>query len=104
MCVLLVIIFCALLVMIFCAQVVIDGNRHVLLDVSPHPLASLTIRKGSSLVWGNYENLTLSAHYILVEGEFHIGSETCRFNKRANIKLRGNNKCKDELDTYRGMQ
>ena len=73
-----------------CVQVVIPSGKHVLLDVQPATLATLTIQADASLVWGNVANLELRSEYILVDGAFHIGSPTCRFQQPASIKLKGN--------------
>ncbi|XP_070200699.1 cell surface hyaluronidase CEMIP2-like [Littorina saxatilis] len=52
-------------------------------------LASLTIERGAALVWGNVDGLELRTDFILVEGEFHMGSEYCPLKKTAFIKLTG---------------
>ncbi|KAL8563717.1 hypothetical protein ACOMHN_063485 [Nucella lapillus] len=70
------------------SQVTIPANKRVLLDVQPASLATLTIE--GVLVWGNVDGLTLNSHYILVRGEFHIGSRFCRFSLTARIRLHGN--------------
>ena len=73
-----------------CVQVVIPSGKHVLLDVQPATLATLTIEANASLVWGNVPKLELRSELILVDGAFHMGSPTCRFEKRASIRLIGN--------------
>lgn len=79
-------------------KVVIPNGRRVILDVSPPSLATLTIQNGASLVWGNVEGLTLRTHYILLYGEFHIGSESCRFEKKAYVKLIGKSNTDHRID------
>lgn len=70
-------------------QVVIPTGKRVLLNIQPPILATLSIRPGAGLVWGDVDGIILQTQNILVEGEFHIGSEGCLFNKKANIKLYG---------------
>ena len=70
-------------------QVTIPSGKRVLLDVQPASLATLTIEADGALIWGDVDGLVLSAHYILIRGEFHIGSQTCRFLKKAHIRLLG---------------
>ena len=72
-------------------QVSLPPSTRVLLDVQPPPLGTLTIDTGTALVWGNEDGLVLDTHHILVRGEFHIGSATCRFTKKARIRLHGEN-------------
>ena len=67
----------------------IPSGKRVLLDVQPASLATLTIETDGALIWGDVDGLVLSAHYILIRGEFHIGSQTCRFLKKAHIRLLG---------------
>ncbi|KAL8580665.1 hypothetical protein ACOMHN_004707 [Nucella lapillus] len=70
-------------------EVVISSNRQVLLDISPPSLKTLTVQAGSSLVWGNVDNLKLNATVIYVLGGFHLGNEDCRFTMKATINLYG---------------
>ncbi|XP_070199288.1 cell surface hyaluronidase-like isoform X2 [Littorina saxatilis] len=70
-------------------QVVIPSGRRVLLDVQPVVLTSLTIESGAALIWGNVAGLTLTTQYVLVDGEFHMGSASCRLKESAAIKLTG---------------
>ncbi|KAK7484790.1 hypothetical protein BaRGS_00023964, partial [Batillaria attramentaria] len=71
---------------------------HVLLDISPPPLGTITVEEGASLVWGDVDDLTLAVHYILLHGEFHIGAETCRFEKKARIQLIGQSNTHHRID------
>ncbi|XP_070199787.1 cell surface hyaluronidase CEMIP2-like isoform X2 [Littorina saxatilis] len=64
-------------------------NKRVLLDIQPPSLRTITVPAGGALVWGNVRDITLNVTYIVVYGEFHIGSEDCRFRKQATINLYG---------------
>ena len=57
--------------------------------MSPPELSSITIEENGALIWANM-NITLTVHWILVKGDFHIGSEDCTFTERAHIRLIGN--------------
>nr|KAG5690765.1 hypothetical protein BaRGS_013055 [Batillaria attramentaria] len=67
----------------------VSVTKRVLLDTQPSSLANLTIQPGAALIWGNVPDLVLRATYIRVLGEFHIGSDACRFQQKATIKLYG---------------
>lgn len=68
-------------------KVAITG--HVLLDVSPPALFGVTIEKDASLVWSEEDDFHLTTKYIHIKGAFHIGSETCPYEKNARITLIG---------------
>ena len=70
-------------------QVVIPSGKRVLLNERNVTVAALTIEVEASVIWANIDNIVLSTHFILVKGELHIGSKTCRFDKRAHIRLLG---------------
>ncbi|XP_041366847.1 cell surface hyaluronidase-like [Gigantopelta aegis] len=70
-------------------SVTIKTGLKVRLNVSPPPLGSITIEKGAALIWGDVADLTLKVSYLLIRGRFEIGSETCRFTKKARITLTG---------------
>lgn len=61
----------------------------MVLNQQPVTLATITIRQGAALVWGNVDGITLRVHYIMAEGEFIVGSEDCPFTKQAHIQLLG---------------
>ena len=65
-------------------------RKRVLLDIQPPDLATITVLSSGALIWGNVKDIVLNVSYIAVHGEFHIGSEGCRFKKRATINLYGN--------------
>ncbi|GFR73830.1 transmembrane protein 2-like [Elysia marginata] len=68
--------------------VVVPSGKKILLDTKDIPrLLSLTI--DGTLVWGDVDGIRLETSYVLVNGEFHIGSEDCRFEKKADIFLYG---------------
>ncbi|GFS25376.1 transmembrane protein 2 [Elysia marginata] len=70
------------------AALLIPAGKKILLDTTDIPrLLSLTI--DGTLVWGNVDGIRLETSYVLVNGEFHIGSEDCRFEKKADIFLYG---------------
>ncbi|XP_041366846.1 protein DDB_G0287365-like [Gigantopelta aegis] len=83
-------------------QVVISSGMKVLLNVSPSPLDSITIEEGGFLIWGDFDDLTLTVSYILVKGNFEIGGESleCRFTKKANIVLTGLSNSTLEVEGY----
>ena len=64
-------------------------TKKILLDESPPPLGSITIETGGALIWADEDNITLTVSYILVPGRFQIGSESCKFSKKARIILTG---------------
>lgn len=70
-------------------RVVIPTGKRVLLNAQPASLGTLEVKSGAALIWGDLDGLVLSTHHILVRGEFHIGSESCRFVKKARIRLLG---------------
>ncbi|XP_061186958.1 cell migration-inducing and hyaluronan-binding protein-like [Saccostrea echinata] len=65
-------------------------TQPMLLDTSVE-LFGLTIASGGRLVWSRQGNYGLRTHYIRIQngGELHIGSQFCRFNKKAHITLLG---------------
>ncbi|RUS91901.1 hypothetical protein EGW08_000303, partial [Elysia chlorotica] len=65
----------------------IPAGKKVLLDTPIPRLLTLTI--DGTLVWGNVDGIRMETSYVLVNGEFHIGSETCPFEKEADIFLYG---------------
>ncbi|GFR79019.1 transmembrane protein 2-like [Elysia marginata] len=68
--------------------VTIAKGQSILLDTRDIPrLLSLTIE--GTLVWGDVDDIRLETSFILVNGEFHIGSEECPFEKKAVIFLYG---------------
>ncbi|XP_076451163.1 cell surface hyaluronidase CEMIP2-like [Babylonia areolata] len=71
----------------FESEVVITGK--VLLDMQPPALSTIRVEAGGSLVWGDVDGLVLNVTYIHVLGSLHIGSQDCRFTKRATINLYG---------------
>ncbi|XP_048241160.1 protein DDB_G0287365-like, partial [Haliotis rufescens] len=70
------------------ARVVITDA--ILLDESPPELSSVTIETGGRLVWSPDGDYNLTTQYILIKGRFDIGSDDCKFNRKANITLTGN--------------
>ncbi|KAK7098321.1 cell surface hyaluronidase CEMIP2-like isoform X2 [Littorina saxatilis] len=70
-------------------EVTIPAGKRVLLNEQPARLATLTIEAGGALIWGDVDGLVLTTHHVLIRGEFHIGSEGCRFEKKAHIRLLG---------------
>ncbi|XP_025088484.1 cell migration-inducing and hyaluronan-binding protein-like [Pomacea canaliculata] len=71
------------------SEILISTGKRVLLDIQPPRLATITIQKGAALIWGNVSGLVLRVEYIMVEGEFIVGSEVCPFIHKAHIKLYG---------------
>ncbi|KAK7481482.1 hypothetical protein BaRGS_00027244, partial [Batillaria attramentaria] len=69
--------------------VVIPAGKRVLLNVQPPTLSTLTIPAGSALIWDHVDNIVLRTQYVLVHGEFLVGSRLCRFRKQATIQLYG---------------
>ncbi|XP_062576125.1 protein DDB_G0287365-like [Saccostrea cucullata] len=65
-------------------------TQPMLLDTSVE-LFGLTIASGGRLVWSRQGNYRLRTHFIRIQngGELHIGSQFCRFNKKAHITLLG---------------
>ncbi|XP_071099719.1 cell surface hyaluronidase CEMIP2-like [Haliotis cracherodii] len=70
-------------------QVTLTSGMQVLLDESTPSLGSITVESGATLVWDDRADITLTVSYVLVRGEFHVGSDDCRFTKKANIVLTG---------------
>ncbi|GFO45244.1 transmembrane protein 2-like [Plakobranchus ocellatus] len=67
--------------------VVVPKDTKVILDTPVPRLLSLTI--DGTLIWGDVDGIRLETSYILVNGEFHIGSEDCNFERKADILLYG---------------
>ncbi|RUS75796.1 hypothetical protein EGW08_016457, partial [Elysia chlorotica] len=67
--------------------VTIETGKKILLDTPLPRLLTLTI--DGTLVWGNVDGIRMETSYVLVKGEFHIGSEECPFEKKADIFLYG---------------
>ncbi|GFO45238.1 transmembrane protein 2-like [Plakobranchus ocellatus] len=67
--------------------VIIPTNKQILLDTPIPRLLSLTI--DGTLVWDHVDGIRMEANYILINGEFHIGSEECNFEKEADFFLHG---------------
>ncbi|KAK3713278.1 hypothetical protein RRG08_043860 [Elysia crispata] len=65
----------------------IPAGKKVLLDTPIPRLLTLTI--DGTLVWDNVDGIRMETSYVLVNGEFHIGSEDCNFEKMADIFLYG---------------
>ena len=79
---------------IFINQIPQEGNSatltgKVLLDTQPPSLLSLTIAKGARLVFDPNTNVHLKVQAIYVDGELHIGSESCPFLSDAHITFYG---------------
>ncbi|XP_048242407.1 cell surface hyaluronidase-like [Haliotis rufescens] len=70
-------------------QVILTSSMRVLLDESTPSLGSITVESGARIVWDDKADITLTVSYVLVRGEFHVGSDDCRFTKKANIVLTG---------------
>ena len=64
-------------------------SKRVLLDVQPPSLMTIRVPPGGALIWGDIDGIFLNVTFLAVRGEFHIGSEDCRFKKRATINLYG---------------
>ncbi|XP_041366995.1 cell surface hyaluronidase-like [Gigantopelta aegis] len=75
-------------------------SKKILLDESPPSLGSITIAAGGVLVWADKDNITLTVSYILVQGRFQIGSETCKFSKKARIILTGKSDSSLKVDGF----
>ncbi|RUS75790.1 hypothetical protein EGW08_016451, partial [Elysia chlorotica] len=67
--------------------VFIPNGKKVILDTQIPRLLHLTIN--GTLVWGNVDGIRMETSYVLVNGEFHIGSEECNFEQTADIFLYG---------------
>ncbi|GFS25364.1 transmembrane protein 2-like [Elysia marginata] len=79
--------------------VVIPKGLKVVLDTTDIPrLLTLTI--DGTLVWGDVDGIRLETSYVLVNGEFHIGSEDCRFEKTADIFLYGKSNAEQEVQGF----
>ncbi|XP_046566225.1 cell surface hyaluronidase-like, partial [Haliotis rubra] len=64
-------------------------NDAILLDESPPELHSVTIETNGRLVWSPDGDYNLTTQYILIKGRFDIGSDDCKFHRKANITLTG---------------
>lgn len=67
--------------------VTIPAGMHVLLDEDTPPLAGLTIE---GILAFDQQDLELTAGWVMVMGEFHIGSELSPFAHQATITLDAN--------------
>ncbi|XP_063397144.1 cell migration-inducing and hyaluronan-binding protein-like [Mytilus trossulus] len=63
--------------------------KSVLLNSQPPILRELTIASGAKLVFDPTTDVHLQVHAIYIDGEFHIGSETCLFEGNAHITFLG---------------
>jgi len=68
------------------ADVEIPAGTHIALDTDTAPLAGLTINGMLSFC---RQDVSLTANWILLSGELHIGSELEPFTQQANITLTG---------------
>ncbi len=68
------------------AAVMIPSGRTVLLDVSPPPLGGLTV---DGTLRFDRKDLNLTANWIMVHGNFEVGTENEPFLQRAVITLNG---------------
>ncbi|KAK3713287.1 hypothetical protein RRG08_043868 [Elysia crispata] len=68
-------------------EVFIPKGKKVVLDTQIPRLLHVTIN--GTLVWGNVDGIRMETSFLLVNGEFHIGSEECNFEKTADIFLYG---------------
>ncbi|XP_067664214.1 cell surface hyaluronidase-like [Haliotis asinina] len=64
-------------------------NDAILLDESPPELHSITIETTGRLVWSPDGDYDLTTQYILIKGRFDVGSDDCKFHRKANITLTG---------------
>ncbi|GFO06520.1 transmembrane protein 2-like [Plakobranchus ocellatus] len=80
------------------ASVVIPAGKKIVLDAPIPRLLTLTIN--GTLVWGNVDGIRLETSYILVNGEFHIGSEDCHFDKTADIFLYGQSNAPEMVSDF----
>ncbi|RUS75792.1 hypothetical protein EGW08_016453 [Elysia chlorotica] len=78
--------------------VIIPTGKRVILDAPIPRLLSLTI--DGVLVWGDVDNVRMETSYILVNGEFHIGSEDCKFQKKADIFLHGKSNSREVVEAF----
>lgn len=65
-------------------------TKSILLDEEPPTLWSITIKSGGKLVWDPKTSVHLKVHWIRVDGELHIGSETCPYIEFTRITFLGN--------------
>ncbi|GFO45232.1 transmembrane protein 2-like [Plakobranchus ocellatus] len=79
-------------------HVFIPAGTKIVLD-TPIPRFK-TIEINGSLVWGNVDGIRMETGYVLVNGEFHIGSEECNFEKEADIFLYGKTNSPDEIKGF----
>ena len=71
------------------AQANVTVNERILMDVSPPELFGINVVSGGSLVWSPDVEINLVLRYIIVYGEVHIGSESCKFAGKTKITLKG---------------
>ncbi|KAK3713288.1 hypothetical protein RRG08_043869 [Elysia crispata] len=76
----------------------IPKDLKVILDTTVPRFLTITI--DGILVWGNLDGIRIETSYILVNGEFHIGSEDCRFEKTADIFLYGKSNDKEQVEGF----
>lgn len=69
-------------------NVTIPAGTHILLDTNTPPLAGLTIE---GILEFDQQDLDLTADWIMVMGEMHIGSEATPFAHQATITLTDDN-------------
>ncbi|KAK6195845.1 hypothetical protein SNE40_001189 [Patella caerulea] len=62
----------------------------VLLDESPPKLHAIIIQPGGRLIWSTEGDYTVYVDYILIHGQMDIGSEDCKYERKARIVLTGN--------------
>src|SRR3974377_1132067 len=75
------------------ALVTITRDMNVVLDVSPMPLHGLTIE--GKLSFADNKDLELTTEWVMVHGEWEIGTEAKPFTHKATITLTNNVKDED---------
>ncbi|KAK3713284.1 hypothetical protein RRG08_043866 [Elysia crispata] len=78
--------------------IIIPSGKKIILDTPIPRFLSLTI--DGILVWGNVDGIRMETSYILVKGEFHIGSEECKFEKTADIFLYGKSNSPETVTSF----
>ncbi|ESO83722.1 hypothetical protein LOTGIDRAFT_168965 [Lottia gigantea] len=69
------------------SEVYIDSA--ILMDESPPKLHSIVIQPGGRLVWSCEDDYTMYVDFILIHGRMDIGSEDCKYTRKAKIILTG---------------
>ena len=70
------------------ADVKITNGMNVKLNVDLD-VRSISIEPTGRLVWDRQRDSVVRTHYIYIQGTMEIGSEDCKFNKNAQIILKG---------------